>query len=60
MLTGLIVPVPPSKGPPKRASVLISDDHHVQPASFPRSSFISYSNLPLYSLLCYVSHPKPP
>ena len=51
VLTGLIVPVPPSAGPPKRTSDLISDDHHFQPATFARSNFHVISNLPLYTLL---------
>src|SRR5258705_2117030 len=51
VLTGLIVPVPPSRGPPQRTSDLISDDHHFQPATFARSNFHHISNLPLYTLL---------
>ena len=50
VLTGLMVPVLVTSGPPKRTSALMSADQYFQPTSFPRSNFVRIWNVPLYSL----------
>jgi len=50
VLVGLIVPVPPSSGPPNRTSVLTSALQKFQPAILPKSNDNLACAVPLYSL----------
>jgi hypothetical protein len=50
VLTGLIVPVPPRSGPPKRHSAFTSADQNCHPANLPKSNSSVACAVALYSL----------